>query len=172
MSLFVSAANVAKTKFKTIIDGQLCECCCGLLFGKPYKTSDSNPHVVVDHCLKSTMAVSKEICMRFLKCGSVLCQIQAGISEISVCGGKDSHLILLVTGIPDIKFDCSPVELTDLTGHIFLPYESFLVFGFKVLGCSFYSRITYIKPLLFEIVVDIDLFHGLLLHPHETLVTV
>jgi len=64
-------------------------------------------------------------------------------------------LILLITGITDIKLDGAPVEFTDFTGHVFLPDECFLMFGFKILRDSFYCGIADIKALLFEIIVFI-----------------
>lgn len=52
-----------KGAFEAIINRQFRECRRGLLFCKPYKLSDCNTHVVIDHCLKSTMTVSEEISM-------------------------------------------------------------------------------------------------------------
>ena len=63
MALFITAADVAEAVFEAIINRQFRECRCGLLFCKPYKLSDCNTHVVIDHCLKSTMTVSEEISM-------------------------------------------------------------------------------------------------------------
>ena len=143
-----------------------------ILEGKSYKTSDSNPHIIVYHCLECSMAVCKEVCMGFLKCRGILCQIKFCIPEVSVCRCKNSHLVLLISGISDIKFDRTPIEFTDFTRHVFLPDICFLMFGFKVLRNSFYGRVAHIKALLFEICMDIDFFHGLLLHSHETLVAI
>ena len=63
MTLFVTASDVAEAIFEAIINRQFRECRCGLLFGKPYKLSDGNTHVVLDHCLTSTVAVSEDISM-------------------------------------------------------------------------------------------------------------
>ena len=63
MILFVTAADVAEVIFEAIINRHLHECRCGLLFGKPYKLSDGNTHIIIDHCLKSTVTVSEEISM-------------------------------------------------------------------------------------------------------------
>ena len=172
MSLLVATADVTEAIFEAVIDREFCKCCCRFLFSKSYKTSDSNPHVVVDHCLKSSMAVCKEVCMGFLKRSGILCQIKFCIPEVPICWCKNSHLVLFISGIPDIKFDRTPIEFTDFTRHVFLSDICFLIFGFKVLCNSFYGRVAYIKSLLFEICMDIDFLHGLFLHSHETLVTI